>query len=78
MDSGTKMKNLASCIQYTNVSPEMTREQVITHCETVLEYRFDAAMIAPCWMPIALDILKGSTSHVATAFSFPRAMIPRP
>jgi deoxyribose-phosphate aldolase len=65
------MKNLAGFIQYTNVGPEMTRDQLITHCETVLEYKFNAAMIAPCWMSIAVDILKGSTSHVATAFSFP-------
>lgn len=65
------MKNLNRHIQYTNVNPEMTRDQLVTHCETVLHHRFDAAMIAPCWMPLALDILKGSDSHVATAFSFP-------
>jgi deoxyribose-phosphate aldolase len=65
------MKNLAQHIQFTNVNPEMTRDQLVAHCETVLEYQFDAAMIAPCWMLRALDILKGSASHVATAFSFP-------
>ena len=65
------MKDLAKHIQFTNVGPEMTRDQLVAHCETVLKYQFDAAMIAPCWMSLALDILKGSTSHVATAFSFP-------
>ena len=65
------MKDLAKHIQFTNVGPEMTRDQLVAHCETVLKYQFDAAMIAPCWMTLALDILKGSTSHVATAFSFP-------
>lgn len=65
------MKNLASKIQYTNVNPEMTRSDAVEHCETVLEYGFDAAMIAPCWIELGLDILKGSNSHVATAFSFP-------
>jgi deoxyribose-phosphate aldolase len=65
------MPNLAKYIQFTNISPEMTRDQLVAHCETVLEYQLDAAMIAPCWMPLALDILKGSSSHVATAFSFP-------
>jgi deoxyribose-phosphate aldolase len=65
------MKDLAKYIQFTNVAPEMTRDHLVAHCETVLEHQFDAAMVAPCWMSLALDILKGSTSHVATAFSFP-------
>jgi len=65
------MTNLARQIQFTDVGPEMTRSQLVSHCETVLEYEFDAAMIAPCWMSLALDILKGSSSHVATAFAFP-------
>jgi deoxyribose-phosphate aldolase len=65
------MQNLHRHIQYTNVSPEMTRADAIAHCETVLKYGFDAAMIAPCWMELAHDILKGSSSHVATAFAFP-------
>lgn len=65
------MQNLNRHIQYTNVNPEMTRADLIAHCEAVLQYGFDAAMIAPCWMELALEILKGSESHVATAFSFP-------
>lgn len=65
------MENLNRFIQYTNVSPEMTRSDLIAHCEAVLRYGFDAAMVAPCWIELALDILKGSDSHVATAFSFP-------
>ena len=44
------MKDLAKAIQFTNVAAEMTRDQLVAHCETVLEYQFDAAMIAPCWM----------------------------
>jgi deoxyribose-phosphate aldolase len=63
--------NLAKYIQYTNVNPEMTRADAIAHCEAVLKYGFDAAMIAPCWMKLGIEILKGSNSHVATAFSFP-------
>jgi deoxyribose-phosphate aldolase len=65
------MQNLNRFIQYTNVGPEMTRAQLVAHCETVLRHRFDAAMIAPCWMTLAQEILRGSDSHVATAFSFP-------
>lgn len=63
--------DLAKHIQFTNVNPEMTRNDLIRHCETVLEYGFDAAMIAPCWTSLALEILEGSDSHVASCFSFP-------
>lgn len=64
-------QELVHLIQYTYVAPDMTREQVIAHCEACLDYDFDAAMLAPCWAPLALDILRGSRSHVASAFSFP-------
>lgn len=58
-------------IQYTNVNPEMTRADLLAHCQTVLRFGFDAAMVAPCWMKLAREILQGSDSHAATAFSFP-------
>lgn len=64
-------QELARHIQYTNVGPDMTRDQVEAHCEACLQHGFDAAMLAPCWAPLALDILRGSSSHVASAFSFP-------
>jgi len=76
LDEGNRIdhmtaQELAHLIQYTNVAPDMTRDQVIAHCEVCLEYELDAAMLAPCWTPLALDILRGSSSHVASAFSFP-------
>ena len=66
-----KTADLAQRIQFTNVNPQMTRKDAIAHCEAVLEHGFNAAMIAPCWMDLATEILRGSSSHVATAFSFP-------
>lgn len=68
---GVNTENIARFIQYTNVGPDMTRAQVIAHCEACLRYGFDAAMLAPCWAPLAHDILRGSSTHVASAFSFP-------
>jgi deoxyribose-phosphate aldolase len=64
-------EKLARHIQYTNVSPEMTRAQVVAHCEACLMHGFDAAMLAPCWAGVAQEILRGSSTHVASAFSFP-------
>ncbi|HKM98660.1 MAG TPA: deoxyribose-phosphate aldolase, partial [Buttiauxella sp.] len=42
-------RQVAKAIQFTNVSPELTREGLIKHLNMCLEYQFDAAMIAPCW-----------------------------
>ncbi len=64
-------RQLASHIQYTNVAPEMTRAQLVKHCEDCIAHGFDAAMIAPCWAAEALAVLRGSPVHVATAISFP-------
>lgn len=65
------VQELARHIQYTNVAPDLKREQAAAHCEACLLHGFDAAMLAPCWAPLAIDILRGSSSHAASAFSFP-------
>lgn len=64
-------QELARRIQFTNVSPDMTRDQVVAHCEACLAHGFNAAMLAPCWASLANEILRGSPTHVASAFSFP-------
>ena len=39
-------QNLARYIQYTNVRPEATRDEIIAHAERTQEFGFNAAMIA--------------------------------
>ena len=65
------MENINKYIQFTDVRPDMTKVELIKHCEDTLKFGFNAAMVAPCWAELATDILKGSDSHVATCFSFP-------
>src|SRR5579875_3712904 len=62
---------LAKRIQYTLVAPDATRDDIVRHLERCAAYGVDAAMIAPCWVPLALDVLRGSGVKVATAISFP-------
>jgi deoxyribose-phosphate aldolase len=57
---------LAARIQSTNVHPAATRDEIIAHVETAAQYGFDAAMIAMCWVPLAKDILRGTSVKVAT------------
>lgn len=58
--------DLAQVLQFTLVRPDATRQQIITHLETAARFRFQAAMIAMCWVPLAVDMLRGTGVRVAT------------
>lgn len=60
---------LARFIQFTNVAPDATRDDIIAHVESCARYGLDAAMVSMCWVPLARDILRGSEVKVATCFS---------
>jgi deoxyribose-phosphate aldolase len=62
---------LASHIQYTNVRPEATRNDIIAHLETCARYKFNAAMIQMCWVPLAREVLRGTGVKVATCIGLP-------
>jgi deoxyribose-phosphate aldolase len=64
---------VAGAIQYTNVSPDLTREGVVAHLETCARYGFHAAMIGPCWVPLAVDVLSGTGVRIASTLNFPQA-----
>jgi len=61
-------EQLAATIQYTNVKPNLTRDELIKHVETAAAHKFDAAMVAMCWVPLAREILRGTNVKVATCF----------
>ncbi|MBB2910737.1 deoxyribose-phosphate aldolase [Streptosporangium becharense] len=62
---------LARHIQHTRIETGLTREQMIAHCEECVTYGFDAAMVAGSWVPLAVDVLKGTGITVASALDFP-------
>ncbi|HSJ51008.1 MAG TPA: deoxyribose-phosphate aldolase [Actinomycetota bacterium] len=64
-------EGLASRLQHTNVRPEATREDVERLLSECLEHGFDGAMVNPIWVPLAADVLRGSSVHVCTALDFP-------
>ena len=59
-------QNLARFIQYTNVRPDATRQEIIAHAQRTQEFGFNAAMIAMCWVPMVREVLKGTGIKVAT------------
>ncbi|MBZ0298777.1 MAG: deoxyribose-phosphate aldolase [Anaerolineae bacterium] len=60
---------LARHLQFTLVSPNATREMIETHLDQCVQYGFDAAMIAMCWVPLARERLQGTGVKVATCIS---------
>ncbi len=57
---------LAKLIQFTNVKPFATRNEIIQHLHVCAEYGFDGAMVANCWVPLAKQVLAGTGVKVAT------------
>ena len=56
----------AKMIQFTNVRPYATRDNIVAHLQVCDEYGFDGAMIANCWVPLAHKVLRGTGVKVAT------------
>ena len=66
---------IAKRIQHTLIMTQTTRDEMIHHCETCLEFGFHAAMVSAHWVPLARSILAGSGIRVATAVDFPITMM---
>src|SRR5699024_9129003 len=64
---------IAKAIQYTNVNPNLTKDELYEHLDNCIKYGFNAAMIAPCWVSLAKDYLSGTGVKVATTLNFPMA-----
>ena len=65
-----KTIDLAAHIQSTAINPDLTRTALVRHVEACAQRRFNAAMVAMCWVPLTRDILKGSGVKTATFIDF--------
>ena len=63
-------RQLAAYIQSTQITPDLTRAELASHVNECLEYGFNAAMIAPCWVPLTRELLKDSGILTATFIDF--------
>lgn len=63
-------EQLASYIQFTQISPDLTKSQIIEHVNFCKKYKFNAAMIAPCWVPIAKEMLANTSIKTASFIDF--------
>jgi deoxyribose-phosphate aldolase len=64
-------ERVAARIQHTLIATGTTRPELIRHCEECLAHGFDAAMVAGNWLPLAREVLAGSSVKLASAVDFP-------
>ena len=63
--------DLAPYIQHTKIQANATRDEMILHINQAAQYGFNAAMIPGSWVPLAVEILRGTKVKVASALDFP-------
>ena len=64
-------RDLAACLQHTNVRPEATRADIERLLAECVDHGFNGAMVSPIWVPLAAGSLRGTGVQVCTALDFP-------
>ena len=62
---------LAAVLDHTLLKPDATRAQVIQLCHEAAEHRFACAMVNPCWVAQAAEVLAGTGVGVGVVIGFP-------
>ncbi|MEO1010038.1 MAG: deoxyribose-phosphate aldolase [Bacteroidota bacterium] len=66
-----KIKELAKMIDHSLLHPTMTDTDMVKGCNIALEYGTASVCIKPYAVPLAVEILKGSSVLVGTVIGFP-------
>ncbi|WP_420120707.1 deoxyribose-phosphate aldolase [Nakamurella sp.] len=62
---------LAGRIQHTLIGQAITDRQVREHVTQTLEHGFDAAIVPPCWVPVARRELRGTVARIGSIVNYP-------
>lgn len=62
---------LAIFIDHTLLKPDTTEKDVIKACEECKRYNFASLCIPPCYVSLAIDLLKNSQTNVISVIGFP-------
>ncbi|MFQ6005126.1 MAG: deoxyribose-phosphate aldolase [Woeseia sp.] len=63
--------DLARYIDHTLLKPEATEEQIRNLCGEAREYNFRSVCVNPIWVPLAVELLRGSDVLTCTVVGFP-------
>ncbi len=64
-------QNLAPLIDHTLLKPDATEEQIAKLCGEAMENNFCSVCINPYWVPLAAELLNGTSVKVCTVVGFP-------
>ncbi|RLI21566.1 deoxyribose-phosphate aldolase [Candidatus Bathyarchaeota archaeon] len=62
---------LAKMIDSTNIKPDATREQIVKLCQDAIKHGFCCVAVNPTYVPLAVNLLKGSQVKVCATVGFP-------
>lgn len=69
--TGAHDQKLAAVMEHSMIRPDATPKMVEQFCQEALSFGFRNVALAPCFVKMAADILKGTKVRVATAVAFP-------
>lgn len=69
-------EQLAGRIQHTLIGQAITDRQIRDHVAETLEHGFDAAIVPPCWVPVARSELRGMVARIGSIIDFPYGSAP--
>jgi deoxyribose-phosphate aldolase len=64
-------EQLAKTIDHSLLRPELTEADIITGCAIAKRYNVASVCVKPCYVPLAAQLLKGTTVAVGTVIGFP-------
>lgn len=65
------MESLNKYIDHTNLKPQATENDIIKLCEEAKENSFASVCVNPCDVPLAKELLAGTSVKVCTVIGFP-------
>lgn len=64
-------QDLAYLIDHTLLKPDATEEQIVKICHEAIKNNFCSVCINPYWVPLAAELLDGTSVKVCTVIGFP-------
>ncbi len=66
-----KPRDMAKMIDYTNLKPTATIEDIRNYCQDAVDNDFASVCFLPIYVPLANKLLKGTSVKVTTVIGFP-------
>jgi deoxyribose-phosphate aldolase len=64
-------KSIARRIDHTLLRPDLTKEDILVHCQSAIKYRFKTVCIPPYFVKYAKTLLEDTQTGVCTVVGFP-------